>query len=114
MAHVLVDLGAAVTVTDGAVVSKVVHRGPALNVTAFALDAGEGISEHTAARPAVVEVYSGRLRFVVEGEELDLVPGRWLYMDPGAAHSLEAVEPTVMVLTLLRPEVPDVASPESR
>jgi quercetin dioxygenase-like cupin family protein len=66
----------------------------------FAFDTGEQLSEHTAARAAVVQVQSGTLRFVGDGEELELTDGSWLYMGPGALHSLVATEPTVMLLTL--------------
>jgi len=101
MSHVAVlDLAGAVTIQPGAVVSKVVHRDEHLNVTVFGFDAGEGLTEHQAARPAIVQVLSGRLRFSVDGEELDAGPGFWLHMAPGARHSLEATEPTCMLLTL--------------
>lgn len=101
MAHILIDRPAdEVAVQSGSVVSKVVHRNDDLNVTVFAFDTGEQLSEHTASRAAVVQVLSGRLRFVVDEEELDLADGSWLYMGPGAAHSLVATEPTVMLLTL--------------
>jgi quercetin dioxygenase-like cupin family protein len=101
MAHTLIDRPAdEVAVQPGAVVSKVLHRDDGLNVTVFAFDVGEPLSEHTAARAAVVQVQSGRLRFVVDGEEIDLSAGSWLYMAPGAPHSLVATEPTVMLLTL--------------
>lgn len=101
MAHTLIsDPAREVTIQDGAVVSKVIHRGGGLNVTVFAFDAGEQLTEHQAARTAVVQVLSGRLRFTVDAEELDLGPGSWLHMASGTPHSLSASEPTVMLLTL--------------
>jgi quercetin dioxygenase-like cupin family protein len=98
---VITDPAREVAVQTGAVVSKVVHRGDGLNVTVFGFDAGEQLTEHQAARTAVVQVLSGHLRFTVDGEELDLAPGSWLHMAPGAPHSLMATEPTVMLLTLI-------------
>lgn len=101
MAHTLIsDPASEVTIQGGAVVSKVIHRGGGLNVTVFAFDAGEQLTEHQAARTALVQVLSGRLRFTVDAEQLDLGPGSWLYMASGAPHSLTATEPTVMLLTL--------------
>lgn len=38
-----------------------------------------------------------------DGEEIDAGPGFWLHMSPGTPHSLVADEPTVMLLTLVRP-----------
>ena len=102
MAHTLIsDPAREVTIQAGAVVSRVVHRSSGLNVTVFAFDAGEQLTEHQAARTAVVQVLSGRLRFTVDAEELDLDPGSWLHMTASAPHSLMATEPTVMLLTLI-------------
>lgn len=92
-----------VQVEPGAVVSKVVHRDEDLDVTVFAFDAGEGLTEHTASRPALVQVLSGRLRLTVDGQGFDAGPGFWLHMTTGAPHALEAVEPTIMLLVLVRP-----------
>ena len=70
--------------------------------SALAFDVHDQAMAHTLIdRPAaVVRVLSGRLSFVVDGEELDLASGSWLHMAPGAPHSLVATEPTVMLLTL--------------
>ncbi len=104
MAHTLISAPADdVTIQPGAVVSKVVHRGEGLEVTVFGFDAGERLTEHQAARGAVVQVLSGRLRFTVDGDEFDLAAGSWLHMAPGAPHSLVAAEPTAMLLTLFGP-----------
>lgn len=97
------DIGAEVNIQSGAVVSKVVHRDENLNVTVFGFDAGQELTEHRAARAAVVQVISGRLRFTVDGNELDGGPGFWLHMAPDAPHALVATEPTIMLLTLIRP-----------
>ena len=102
VSHTLItDPAGEVTIQPGAVVSKVVHRNSELNITVFAFDAGEELTEHQASRSAVVQVVSGRLRFTVDNEQLDLGPGSWLHMAPGAPHALVAVEPTVMLLTLI-------------
>ncbi len=105
MPHVAFDdIATSVQPQEGAVVSKVVHRDAELNVSVFAFDTGEALTEHTAARPAIVQVLSGRLTFTVDGEELDAGPGWWLHMAAGTAHALVAQEPTIMLLTLIRPD----------
>lgn len=101
MSHVAIaDVTEAVEIQPGAVVSKVIHREKAANVTVFGFDTGEELTEHKAARPAIVQVLKGRLRFVADDEELDAGPGFWLHMAAGTPHSLVATEPTVMLLTL--------------
>lgn len=97
------DVTRAVTIQPGAVVSKVMHRGDGLEVTVFGFDAGEGLTEHTASRAALIQVLTGRLRFTVDGDEIDAGPGAWISMAPGTPHALVAEEPTVMLLTLLPP-----------
>ena len=102
MAHTKIDNAAdAVAIQVGAVVSKVVYRDDEIDVTVFGFDTGEGLTEHTAARPAIIQVLSGRLRLTVDGDETRVAPGTWLHMGPGTPHSLEAEEPTIMLLTLL-------------
>ncbi len=104
MPHVTIaDATTEVTIQPGAVVSKVVHRDERLNVTVFGFAAGEELTEHQAARAAIVQVLQGRLRFTVDGQELDAGPGFWLHMAPRTPHALVATEPTIMLLTLVGP-----------
>ena len=102
MAHTTIpDVAAEVAIQPGAIISKVVHRDEDTNVTVFGFDAGQELTEHRAARAAVVQVITGRLRFTVDEEQLDAGPGFWLHMAPDTPHALVATEPTVMLLTLL-------------
>lgn len=104
MPHVAIaDAAAALAIQPGAVVSKVIYRDEKLNVTVFGFDAGEGLTEHQTSQAAVVQVLSGRMRFKAEAEEIDAGPGFWVHMPPGTSHSLVATEPTVLLLTLVRP-----------
>jgi quercetin dioxygenase-like cupin family protein len=99
----IADALGAVTIQEGAVVSKVIHRDEDLDATVFGFGAGEGLTEHTASRAAIVQVLSGTMRFTADGEELDAGPGFWLHMTAGTPHAVVAVEPCLMLLTLLRP-----------
>ena len=99
----ITDIAEAVAIQPGAVVSKVIHRDEVLDVTVFGCDAGQELTEHRAARAAVVQVITGRLRFTTDGQELDAGPGFWLHMAPETPHALVASDPTIMVLTLLAP-----------
>ena len=102
MPHITVaDATSAVSIQPGAIVSKVIHRDGQVNVTVFGLDVGEELTEHQASSAAIVQVLAGRLRFTADGEELDAGPGFWLHMAPATPHALVAVEPAVMLLTLV-------------
>lgn len=102
MSHISIgDVAGAVAIQPGAVVSKVIHRDELLDVTVFGFDAGEGLTEHRASRTAIVHVLQGRLRLTVEGVAHDAGPGFWLHMAQDAPHALEALEPTLMLLTMV-------------
>lgn len=102
MPHVVIlEIGAAIDIQAGAVVSRVVFRDDRTEVTVFGFDTGEGLTEHQASRSAIVQVLKGRLEFIADGEQLDARPGFWLHMEPGTPHSLSASEPTIMLLTLI-------------
>lgn len=100
------DIASAVGIQTGAVVSRVIFNDRRVEVTVFGFDAGAGLSEHQASRTAIVQVISGHLEFVADGEALDAPPGFWIHMEPGTPHSLSASEPTVMLLTLVEASSP--------
>ncbi len=97
------DVAALVVVQPDAVISKVIHHDDSLDVTVFGFDADQELTEHRAARAAVVQVITGRLQFTVDEQVLDAGPGFWLHMAPETPHALVATEPTIMLLTLFRP-----------
>jgi quercetin dioxygenase-like cupin family protein len=87
--------------------SQTLCDGPDLRLVLFAFAPGEELSEHTAARPAVVHVLDGEGDAIVGGEPRALAPGTWFRMPAGMAHSIHARTPLRMALYLL----PDVAGP---
>ena len=51
-----------------AVVSRTLVKNGAGTVTVFAFDEGQELTDHTAAKPAVVQVVSGRIRLDLDGD----------------------------------------------
>ena len=102
MAVVIPDLSSEVDVPRNGTLSRVMHQDDRMRLVLFAFDAGQELTEHRSASAAIVQVVSGRLKFIASGETHDLQPGGWLYMSSGEDHALEAIEPTLMLLTLLR------------
>lgn len=97
----LPDVGAEVEVPSDGTLSRVLHRDDRLRLVAFAFDTGQELTEHTASVPAVVQVVSGRIEMTLAGDTVTMEPGAWLRMDAHLAHSLVALEPTVLILTML-------------
>ncbi len=67
----------------------------------FAMAAGERLSEHTAARPAVIHVLAGEGAHSVDGEERAVTPGAWLRMPARTRHALIAKTALTFALYLL-------------
>jgi len=82
--------------------SRVLHSDDRLRVVIFAFDTGQELTEHTAAVPAVIQVVSGRLEAMLGDETVEVIPRSWVHMPAHLPHSLRAVEPTIMLLTMLR------------
>lgn len=66
----------------------------------FAFDQGGGLSEHKAPGLVTIQVHAGKLRVVEEGREHEMPAGSVLVLDPDVPHSVEAMEESVMLLTV--------------
>ena len=73
----LVDL---VGYQDGSVVSRVMLKQKCGNVTLFAFDAGQELSEHTAPFDAMVNVLEGEVEVTISGTPLRLGTGETVIM----------------------------------
>ena len=56
----------------------------------FSFDAGEELSEHTAAMPVFVQTLEGRLKVTGNGRTVDLVPGGLAYFPTRIPHAVYA------------------------
>lgn len=86
----------------GAVVSRTIVDKKAGTVTLFAFDGGQRLSEHTAPFDAVVNVIDGEAEITISGEAMTLLAGDMVIMPAGAPHSVAAVRPFKMMLTMIR------------
>jgi quercetin dioxygenase-like cupin family protein len=85
------------------ILSQTLYDGDDVRLVMFGFAPGEELSEHTAARPAVVHVLAGEAEAVVGGRHLHLGPGSWFHMAARTAHSIHATTPLTMALYLLAP-----------
>lgn len=88
--------------TPSAVVSTHVLKKDTGNVSLFAFDKGEGLSEHTAPFDAIVEVVDGKAEIIINGASHFLESGEMIIMPANIPHALHAVEQFKMVLTMIR------------
>ncbi len=97
------DLASMVQVQTGATVSRTVMTAQGARLVLFAFDAGEELTEHTAAMPAVLTVLEGHLRITADGRTVDLRPGGLVHLGTRLPHAVEAVTATKFALLMLDP-----------
>lgn len=110
------DVAGVVEIPATGTLSRTLHADDDVRVVVFGFAAGEELSEHTASRPALIQVIRGELRLTLDGETATAGPGAWIHMTAGLRHAVRAVTPAVMLLTLLRqaPPATEVTGPAPR
>lgn len=91
-----------VAYADGSVVSKIIIRNQRGNITLFAFDKGEFLSEHTAPFDAIVQVLDGKGEVVIDGKSFELNVGESIIMPANVRHSVNALEKFKMLLTMIK------------
>jgi quercetin dioxygenase-like cupin family protein len=87
---------------DGSVVSRQITKDDAGNVTLFAFDEGQELSEHTAPFDALVHVLDGETEVRISGKPYQLKNGDAIIMPANEPHALKATTKFKMLLTMIR------------
>lgn len=86
---------------DG-ILSRTIYQDDQIKAVLFGFAAGQELSEHTAARPALLSFIQGEATVGLASDQKDAVAGTWIHMRAGLTHSIEAKSPVVMLLLLLK------------
>lgn len=86
---------------DGIVSKKIIQKEKG-NITLFAFDAGQKLSEHTAPFDALVQVLEGNAEIVINGVTNKLSAGLSIVMPANIPHAVNAQEKFIMLLTMIR------------
>lgn len=87
---------------QGSIVSRVLMKAKSGNVTLFAFDAGQELSEHTAPFDAMVQVIDGQAQVTINAQPYTVRTGEMLIMPANQPHALRADIRFKMILTMLR------------
>ena len=87
---------------DGSVVSRQITKEEAGNITLFAFDEGQELSEHTAPYDALVHVLDGEVEVRISGRPFHLKSGDAIIMPANDPHALKAMTKFKMLLTMIR------------
>lgn len=96
------QLSAAVEYVDKSIVSKQVIKSPAGNITLFAFDKDEGLSEHSAPFDAFVQVIDGSAEIIIGGIKNLLQTGEFIIIPANTPHEVKAVKKFKMMLAMIK------------
>ncbi|MBI3139376.1 MAG: cupin domain-containing protein [Sphingobacteriales bacterium] len=96
---VLVD---SIAYADKSVVSKTIQKKPTGNITLFAFDQGEGLSEHTTPYEALLQLVDGKAEITIGEHQYILQTGECIILPANIPHSVKANEKFKMMLTMIK------------
>jgi quercetin dioxygenase-like cupin family protein len=82
-------------------VSKIVFEDDRIKAVVFGFSQNNGLSEHLAAKPAMLFFVKGEASVRLGGDAQEAQAGTWVHMPAGLKHSIKAKTPVVMLLVLL-------------
>jgi quercetin dioxygenase-like cupin family protein len=96
------DLAKAVEVIpEESIVSRTIYKDDAMKAIVFAFAAGQELSQHTAAVPAIVHILEGECDLTVGPDAYQAQAGSWVHMPPNMPHSIFARTPVRMLLLMM-------------
>jgi quercetin dioxygenase-like cupin family protein len=103
MSHSFIqDLTSSIDIPANGTLSRVLSKDGDVRLVGFGFDAGEELTDHSAAVPVLIQVISGRVAVGVDDEVFEMASDSWLRLDAGVQHSVKALEPSRLLLTMLR------------
>ncbi len=96
------NLASLIKQTEQGIASRVLAKTSGGNLTLFAFDKGQGLSEHSAPFDAIVMVIEGQLNLIIDGKPVKAESGTIVKMPANIPHAVEAPIPAKMLLIMLR------------
>jgi quercetin dioxygenase-like cupin family protein len=84
------------------IVSQKIIANKGGNISLFAFDKGEALSEHTAPFDAMVQIIEGKAKVKIDGVDYSMKTGESIVMPADIPHALEATEQFKMLLTMIK------------
>ena len=98
----VLNMAGLVSYQDGSVVSRQITKAEAGNVTLFAFDQDQELSEHTAPFDALAHVLEGEAEVRISGNPFHLLAGDAIIMPADEPHAVRALQRFKMLLTMIR------------
>jgi quercetin dioxygenase-like cupin family protein len=86
---------------DG-ILSRTIFQDEGIKAIVFGFGTGQELSEHTAAKPAMLYFVKGEASVGLGDDVQEARAGTWVHMSANLKHSIRARTPVVMLLVLLK------------
>lgn len=96
------NLKSSVSIAEDGIVSKQFLKNKGGNITFFAFDQGQGLSEHTAPFDAVVQLIEGTAEVSIDKKKYKVEEGEMILMPANIPHALQAIESFKMCLIMIK------------
>lgn len=83
------------------IISRTFYSDERMKAILFGFAAGQELSEHTAARPAILHFLQGQARLTLGDHVTSAGPGTWVHMPPHLPHSIYAETAVAMLLYMV-------------
>lgn len=98
----ILDFPTLVEYSVNGIVSKIILERKTGNVTLFAFDEGQKLSEHTAPFDAMVQVIEGKGEIIINGKSFLLDEGKSIIMPANNPHAVNAISKFKMLLIMIK------------
>ena len=98
----ILDLNGLINYQEGSIVSRVILKSNNGNVTLFAFDSGQELSEHSTPYDALVEVLEGEVEIRISGVAKVLKSGQIIIMPANEPHAVKAISQFKMLLSMIK------------
>lgn len=98
----IVDLAKEVEPPDDGILTRSLFNDDHVKAVIFGFGAGEELSEHTAAMPAILHFLRGEAALTLGNNTIAAQAGTWVHLEPNLRHSVKTTTPVVMLLLLLK------------
>lgn len=87
---------------SNSIVSKQILKKTNGNITLFAFDKDEALTEHTSPYEAIVYMIDGEMEIKIGGNFYNVKAGEIIVMPPNVPHGLKATQKSKMILTMIK------------
>lgn len=87
--------------SDGIVSKKIIQK-PVGNITLFAFDKGQELSEHLAPFDALIQILEGNAQIIIDKKPYEVAQGNSIIMPANIPHAVKATSSFKMLLTMIK------------